>query len=84
MQMRKSPLTLHPSVGECIKAEKVFVAAIQRHRGVAGSPATVIRCALAAVWSTGRAYQLAAEMSNGDVSEIDSQYTALMERGEWK
>ena len=83
MQMRKSPLTLRPSVGDCIKAETVFAAAVQRHRR-GNAPATVIRCALAAVWSAGRAYQLAAEMCNGDVSEIDSQYTALMERGEWK
>lgn len=65
--MNNSAFYLHPTVWEVQQAEKVFVEYFMQHvheeQYPVGSPLytnreTIIRCALAKVWTAGRRYQM--------------------------
>ena len=62
----------YPSVGEIMKAKRIFTEYIQQHaheaREVPGSinytsPEIIIDCALAKVWEAGRLYQAGLEVN---------------------
>lgn len=62
MRKREGQVMLWPSVWECATAVETFTDAVEKYVSCRGmSRGCILRCALAAVWMAGRAYQTAAD-----------------------